>query len=93
MFIMMALPPFFVRLQPRENEYRFDMQFFEDAKVGFDSLGEGKRKTARGCEKGFLGAGALEELLEIICSVYAETRLGEGTELKRLQMLAVVQKI
>ena len=85
-FIMVTLAPFLVWLQTWENENGLDMQFFEDSQVSFNTLSKSQRETTCCSKKRFLRAGVLKKLLEIVGSVYTETRFGENIELKWLQM-------
>ena len=41
----------FVRYESRKYEDRFDVKFFENTKVLFDSLNKSQRRTASSCKK------------------------------------------
>lgn len=78
-----------VGLEPWEDEHGLDVQLFEDAQVGLDALGEGEGETAGGGEEGLAGWGVVEECLEVVRGVDAQSRFRECGEGECLDVFLV----
>ncbi|KZV98807.1 hypothetical protein EXIGLDRAFT_286606 [Exidia glandulosa HHB12029] len=81
--------PALVGRETREYEHGFYAQLLECAQVGLDAGRERQREAPRRCQQRFPAGRAVEQVLQVVRSINAQTVVGKRRKWKNLQKLAL----